>query len=88
MWLQTMLVVVYFLHIVKVLFWCKHYAYLLKFKRVNDIIFALSNSTHDFSDQNLMQTNKDGGQIAEVAAATNMAEGNVTATESQEISHQ
>lgn len=33
-----------------------------------------------------MQANKDGEQIAEVAAATNMVEGNVT-TESEEISH-
>jgi len=35
-----------------------------------------------------MQTNKDGGQIAEVVAATNMVEGNVTTTESEAISHQ
>ena len=35
-----------------------------------------------------MQGNKDGQQIAEVVAATNMAEGNVTATESEQISHQ
>ena len=35
-----------------------------------------------------MQANKGGGQIAEVAAATNMVEGNVTTIESEEISHQ
>uniref|UniRef100_K3ZFN1 Uncharacterized protein n=1 Tax=Setaria italica TaxID=4555 RepID=K3ZFN1_SETIT len=34
-----------------------------------------------------MQANKDGGQIVEVAATTNMGEENVT-TESEEISHQ
>jgi len=35
-----------------------------------------------------MQANKDGGQIVEVAVATNMVERNVTTTESEEISHQ
>ena len=35
-----------------------------------------------------MQANKGGGQIAEVAAATNVVEGNVTTTESEEMSHQ
>jgi hypothetical protein len=36
----------------------------------------------------LMQGNKDGGLIAEVAATTNMVEGNITTTESDEISNQ
>ena len=35
-----------------------------------------------------MQANKGGGQIAEVAAATNIVEENVTTSESEEISHQ
>jgi hypothetical protein len=35
-----------------------------------------------------MQGNKDGGQIAEVGAETNMFEGNVTTRENKEIPHQ
>ena len=51
--LHTMLVEVYFLHIVKTLFWLRNYAYKLKLERVNNIIIVLSNSTHDFFDKTL-----------------------------------
>jgi hypothetical protein len=35
-----------------------------------------------------MQANKDGNEITEVAAATNMSEGNKTTIQSEKTSHQ